>query len=114
MPLRGKEIWDELHDLANDCYAKGMDFDKIHKLLIQKHHDEPLVYAIVKKIKFEHYTERRNQGLKILAVGVVLILAGFIITCSNFHANRSFAFAMYGLTSLGIFVIFYGLYKIIG
>ena len=114
MPLRGKEIWEELHLLANDCYAKGMDFDKIQKELLSRQNDEALVYAIIKKIKFEHYAELRKEGFKILAIGFAFILSGFIITCCNFHANQSIIFAMYGLTTIGIIIVFWGLYKIIG
>jgi hypothetical protein len=114
MSQSGKEKWEELYNLANDCYAKGMGFDSIKDVLHKKSDDDDLIYAVVKKVRSDHYSEIRKQGLTILAVGMVLILSGFIITCCNFYSNRSFEFAMYGLTSIGIIVVFWGLYKFIG
>lgn len=109
-----KELWDELVELANESYARNYDFEKITEILLQKHNDEAMVYAIVKRVKSEHYAKHRKEGLVILGVGLVLILAGFLITCFNFHSNKSFTVAMYGLTSLGLVVVFVGLYKIVG
>lgn len=110
----GKQKWDELHTFANDCYAKGMTFDEIQDLLIQKCNDEPLAYAVAKKVKAEHYAERSKEGRMIIAVSLILIFAGFIITFSNFYSNQSVTLALYGLTTCGIIGVFWGLYKIIG
>jgi hypothetical protein len=109
-----KEIWDELYLLANQYYAGGMGFDDIKTKLLERYNDEAFVFAVVSKAKTEIYTQKRKDGTTILAIGLVLILSGFIITCFNFHSDRSVAFAMYGLTSLGIIVVFWGLYKIMG
>jgi len=109
-----KEIWNKLYSFADDCYKKGMGFEKIHETLMKEHSDEALVYAVVKKIKSDHYAEIRKHGLLLLGIGCALILTGFLITCANFHANKSITFAMYGLTSIGITIVFWGLYKIIG
>ena len=114
MPKNNAEIWDSLYNLAYDYYEKGMDFEQIHKKLIQQHNDEAIIFAIIKKIKADHYAKSAKEGRKFLLIGLVLILAGFLITCINFHSNKSIAFAMYGLTSAGLIVVFYALYKIIG
>ncbi len=108
------EIWKELAELAEQSYARQYDFEKITEVLLAKHNDEAMVYAVVKKLKSDHYAKHRKEGLVILGIGLVLILAGFLITCVNFHSNKSFTFAMYGLTSLGLIVVFVGLYKIVG
>jgi len=108
------EIWKELVELAEQSYARNDDFEKITDVLLTKYNDQAMVYAVVKKLKSDHYAKHRKEGLVILGIGLVLILAGFLITCFNFHTNRSFAFAMYGLTSLGLIVVFVGLYKIVG
>jgi hypothetical protein len=114
MPLSGKEKWEELYNLANDCYAKGMGFDDIKDKLLRSDYDESLVYAVVKKVRADHYEEIRKQGLIYVGVGLVFIFVGFVITCFNFHSNQPFEFAMYGLTSIGILIVLFGLYKIIG
>lgn len=109
-----KVLWNELEELANESYARHYDFEKITEILLQKHNDEAMVYAVVKKVKSDHYAKHRKEGLIILGVGFVLILLGFLITCFNFHTNQSFTFAMYGLTSIGLIIVFWGLYKIVG
>lgn len=109
-----KALWNELVELANESYARHYDFEKITEILLEKHNDEAMVYAIVKKVKSEHYAQHRKEGLIILGVGFGLILIGFLITCFNFHSNKSFTFAMYGLTSVGLCIVFWGLYKIVG
>lgn len=109
-----KQRWEELNAFAEDCYRRGMDFDEIRDRLFTKTDEEPLVYAIIKTLKSHHYEERRKEGLSIIAISGVLMLAGFVITCCNFHMNESVAFALYGLTGCGIVGVFWGLYKIIG
>jgi len=108
------EIWKELVELAEESYARNYDFEKITEVLLQKHNDEAMVYAVVKKVKSNHYEKHRKEGLIILGVGLILILMGFLITCFNFHSNKSFSFALYSLTSVGVGIVFFGLYKIVG
>jgi len=114
LPHARNEIWDELYALASSSYAADMSSEKIHELLLKKCGDEPLTYAVIKKAKSDHFEKRRKDGLFIIAIGAAVIFSGFVITCFNFHANQSVSFAMYGLTTIGIGIVFYGLYKIIG
>ncbi|MGZ4090477.1 MAG: hypothetical protein ACXVNM_00705 [Bacteroidia bacterium] len=114
MPHLGNEIWDELYAIASSSYAADMSSEKIQELLLKKCGDEPLAYAVLKKAKSDYYDKCRKEGLVIIAAGAAVIFAGFVITCFNFHANQSVSFAMYGLTTIGIGIVFYGLYKIIG
>lgn len=113
MPHR-KEEWESLLRLAEESYTRGMGFDDIKDLLFKQTQDESLVYAVVKKVRSDHFAEIRKQGMVKVSIGLVLVLAGFLITCFNFHSNQSFEFAMYGMTTLGIFIVFWGLYKIMG
>ncbi|MBL7911564.1 MAG: hypothetical protein JNJ41_10960 [Bacteroidia bacterium] len=114
MPIKKNDIWENLMVIANECYSKGIDYNEIHKILLNTHDDEAMVYAVIKKLKSEHYAEKAKEGRKFLLIGFLLIIVGFIITCINFHSNQSIAFAMYGLTTAGLVFVFYGLYKIIG
>ena len=109
-----KVLWNELVELANESYARHYDFEKITEILLEKHNDEAMVYAVVKKVKSDHYAKHRKEGLVVLGIGLFVILVGFLITCFNFHSNKSFTMAMYGLTSLGLVIVFVGLYKIVG
>lgn len=91
-----------------------MDFEEIRIRLCKHCEDEELVTIIISKSKTDYYNQRRKEGTLVLGIGLVLILLGFVITCFNYHANQSVTLAMYGLTSAGILVVMWGLYKIMG
>ena len=107
-------IPDELYSLANQYYASGIPFDEIRKKLTDRYKDTQLVNEVVDLVRSEIYEQKRKEGTSILAIGLILILTGFVITCFNYHSNQSVTFAMYGLTTAGIVVVFAGLYKIMG
>jgi hypothetical protein len=109
-----KEIWEKLYRIADNAYEKNMKPDDIKALLIKEHGDPEMAYAVVKKVISDRYTERRKEGLAIVLLGALLIVIGFFLTCFNFHTNKSITFALYGLTSAGILVAFWGFYKIMG
>jgi hypothetical protein len=112
--LETKNITTELYSLANQYLAGGMEFELIREKLLQRCGNEDIVSSILSHVKKEYYLQRREEGTAILGVGLVVILTGFVITCFNYHSNQSVTFTMYGLTSLGILIVFWGLYKIIG
>jgi len=109
-----KDIWNELRSLANQYYASGIPFQDIREKLIERFRNEELVNEVVDEVRSEIYAQKRKEGTSIIGIGLMLILAGFIITCFNYHSNQSVSMAMYGLTTIGIIVVFVGLYKIMG
>lgn len=108
------EIEKELLTAGNAYRRQGMDFNAVQKHLLTLCNDEELVLDVVKKIKSEHYAQSTKEGRKFIIVGLVLLLAGFMIACVNYHSNQSINFAMYGLTSAGLIILFYGMFKVIG
>lgn len=103
-----------LKTIASDRLKVGDDLESVERLLFTKGASEEQVNEILRPFKKEYYDASRKVGTKILGIGCCFILAGFVITCCNFHSNQSFAFAMYGLTSVGLGLVFWALYKIIG
>ncbi len=69
---------------------------------------------VVKEARNANYARLRKQGFRLVLIGSLTGFSGFLITCINFNTSRSIDFAMYGLTSLGISIVFWGLFKIIG
>jgi hypothetical protein len=108
------QAWDKLYTAGKEMLFHGKDLEEIQKHLLTLSDDETLIFAVVKKLKAEHHALNAQMGRKLLLIGLIFMLAGFIITCINYHSNRSISFAMYGLTSFGLVILFYGLYKIIG
>lgn len=112
MRVHRHEMWKHLMQLAKDNLANGKNFDEIFKILLIEYNDEAMVYAIIRKLKSEYYAEKSKEGRKFLFFGSILMFSGFLITCVNFHSNQSINFAMYGLTTVGLILVFVGLYKI--
>lgn len=106
--------YNELLDYVRDLHQQLNDFDKLAPALAEKSADEELNKKVLSYYKTEYYAHQRKNGMNKIGLGTLVILLGFCITCFNFHSNESFNFAMYGLTSIGICIVFFGLYKIIG
>lgn len=112
--MKDKDQSSELFSLADQYLANGMDFETIKEKLLQRYNDEELILMIISKTKKDYYNKRRKEGTSILGIGLTMILVGFVLTCFNYHTNQSVNFVMYGLTSIGILIVLWGLYKILG
>lgn len=106
--------WEELYMFAKDLADHKASFEEIEKKLSAKT-DDPLVIAeIVKQIKKVQFAVHRKNGLTKIGFGAVFLVVGFLITCINFHSNQSFTIVMYSTSTIGLALIFWGLYEIIG
>ena len=108
------EEWEDLYLHAKNLVDRHISFPEIEKELLQKTNDEVLVADIIKQIKQVYYAVKRKNGLIKLGIASVFLVVGFLITCVNFHSNQSFTIVMYSFTSIGLFLLFWGLYEIIG
>lgn len=59
-----------------------------------------------KKIRSE---KKRNIAFLYCGVGVFLLTTGFLFTVFLFSSNSNFNFALYGLTIIGVVLVFKGL-----
>lgn len=114
MEQSNQELYNELYLLAKTLLIHDTEHDKLEKHLLQKTDDLVLITVAIKEAKNDHYAILRKEGFRLVAIGAVLVFLGFLITFLNFNSNRSFTLAMYGFTSIGAIVVFFGLYKIIG
>lgn len=106
--------WEELYVFAKELAEHNTSFDEIDKQLSKKT-DDPLIRAeIIKQIKKVRYAVHRKNGLTKIGFGALFLVVGFFITCINFHSNQSFTIVMYSTSSIGLILIFWGLYEIIG
>lgn len=109
-----QELYDELFVLAIQLLEKGEQIETIEAHLSRLSDDIVLITVVIKEAKNAHYARMRKQGFRLVLIGCLTGLSGFLITCINFNTSRSIDLAMYGLTSLGITIVFWGLFKIIG
>ena len=105
---------EELYLFAKGLADRGTSYEEIEKLLSQRTGDELLIAAIIKRIKTMRYAIVRKNGLAKIGFGSILLVIGFLITCINFHNNASFSAVMYSTSIVGLVLIFWGLYDIMG
>ena len=108
------EQWESLYLFAKQLAENHASFSEIEKQLFLKTNDPLIVSDIIKQLKQIHYALKRKNGTIKLGIASVFLVAGFLITCVNFHSNQSFTIVMYSFTSIGLFLLFWGLYEIIG
>jgi hypothetical protein len=109
-----QEEYDLLYPRVLELLDRGETQDII-EVELRKISQDPIIIAVaIKEARKYHFAQLRKDGFGKILIGAILIVVGFLITALNFHSNKSFDFAMYGLTSFGIGFFFYGLYKVIG
>jgi hypothetical protein len=114
MEIVDQGLYDILYKEVIVLLEKGQPTELILQQLRKKTEDPIIIAVVIKEAKKDYYALMRKDALARIAIGAILIVLGFLITAFNFHSNKSFSLAMYGLTSLGILFIFWGLYKLIG
>lgn len=109
-----EDHWESLYVFAKNLADNNVSFNEIEQQLTQKTSDAGLVAEITNQVKKVHFAVKRKNGFIKLGFGALFLLAGFLVTCINFHSNQSFTIVMYSSSSVGLLLIFWGLYDIIG
>jgi hypothetical protein len=109
-----KELYNELFLTTKILLLRGAQKEDIEKHLLQKTNDSILIAIVIKEARNVHYAALRKEGLARIMIGSIIVLLGFAITFFNFHTNRSVDLVLYGFTTTGILIVFWGLYKMFG
>ena len=109
-----EDKYEDLYHKARVWLDQHQSFNSIHDNLIKAGADVVLAAEIVKEVKLIYYAKKRQKGCMIILIGCFLLLIGFVLTITKYYANASVSYVMYGFTTVGLAVIFYGLYEIFG
>ena len=106
--------WESLY-----IYAKGLadahkSFDEIETKLKQRSDDSLLIAEMLTQIKKVQHAVKAKNGRTKIGFGALFLFSGFLITFINYQANESFTIVMYSFTTIGLVLMFWGLYDIIG
>lgn len=93
---------------------EGKSDEQIRAALIARHGDTHVVPELMREVGKLRSSRNMSLGLAIVLSGALILLVSFIMAILRFHSNDSLSFVLYGLTSLGILVVFFGLMKIFG
>lgn len=100
-------------DLAQ-LVKDGKSDAAIRELLQQQCSDEHALRELLQQVKKLRAARNTSTGLIFILIGAALLLLSCAIGIFRFYSDSSLSFALYGLTSLGILVVFVGLIRIFG
>lgn len=104
-----KKISIEQH--AGNWLKNGWDNNKIKEELLKQGVDQRNIPDLLKEISRMRNARNTATGLYFILGGAMLCLLSCILTLTT---EGNTGFVLYGLTSAGIMVAFYGLFKIFG
>lgn len=103
---------ESLNQYVYSMLDNGQGRESIENDLLAKGHDERFVKDLVKEVQKLRHSKRMSQGLALILVGAVICFASFLITITSSFSQGSFPYVLYGLTSVGIIVVFAGFSKV--
>jgi hypothetical protein len=92
--------------------GRGYKREQVEAELLQKGHEAYFVKQIVQETINLRNSKARAQALIFILCGAALCLISCIITMGSSLSHSSFSMVLYGLTSIGIILVFAGLAKI--
>ncbi len=84
----------------------------IESFLLEKGLDIKYVKELISETSKLRDSKRRAQGLMLILGGVLICFLSFLLTITSSFSNNTFPYVLYGVTSLGIVIVFTGLTKV--
>lgn len=95
------EVW--------QLYESGHTSDEILARLIKRGTDLDAAEAVMSKVKTMRTAKKRSRGLLFLILGGSTLVMAFFVTFILYQLEISTGLALYGLTSVGISLLFTGM-----
>jgi len=90
----------------------GRQKEEIADRLLQQGHDERFVRELVAEAVKLHNMKMRKQGLFLILGGACICLVSCILGLTASATHLNLRIVLYGLTSVGVIVVFAGLVKV--
>ncbi len=101
-----------LYEYVVSLFEKGMTRDEVVVHLLDNGHDEVFAKELVAGAVKLRNAKRQHQALIFILFGAFVCLLSFALTITSSFTHSSFPYVLYGLTSLGIVIVFAGFMKI--
>lgn len=105
---------------ALELSAQGLDSKQIYhqiknEILNESHAivNEGVLAETMVKLNLEICKKRRSKGMMLVAIGVFLIITGFVMSVILVQQGSSIDLFMYGFTIIGILLVGWGGYEVI-
>lgn len=101
-------------EIAIDHQDRGVEHHHIEATLTSKGAHPEAIKEILREIKTMELIRRKKRGFKLVLAGSLFLVFGFLITLALFHTSVSISYSMYGLTTLGVVLLLWGMVDIMG
>ena len=102
----------ELISRIKDMHHQGYDKDSIPGRLIEMGFDKETVDVCFQQYIKMKDKQHRQAGLMLILTGALTLVFSCVLTIVLHYNNQSLEFVMYGVTSVGLIIVFAGLMKI--
>ncbi|MFN8699428.1 MAG: hypothetical protein ACK500_04635 [Flavobacteriales bacterium] len=90
-------------------YEGGHTTEEIRARLLARHLDGVLVDEMIYTVREMRQKRRRSRGMIFCGIGAVVLVSAFLITFILHNLNMDTGIALYGLTTLGVTLLFIGM-----
>ncbi|MCF8449510.1 MAG: hypothetical protein K9G49_06520 [Taibaiella sp.] len=87
----------------------GETREQIERNLVDQGHAFRFAQEIVAETVKLRYARRRTKGLAMVLVGAIVCFLSFLLTITGMFAGDEYGFVLFGLTGLGVIIVFTGL-----
>lgn len=108
MTEKQASLTDSIMHMLNEGYKR----EEIITTLLARGHDERYASEMLHETAKLRSNRLRTQGLALILAGAVICLLSCVLTITTSSLNGSFPYVLYGLTTLGILVVFAGFVKV--
>jgi len=103
-----KEATSSLPSLIN----RGLRDDEIQKILFEQYQDDYHVINLMKEVKSLRNSRKTSTGLILILIGAAMLLTSCVLTLTGSYTQGTFNMVLFGLTTMGICIVFIGLARI--
>jgi hypothetical protein len=89
-------------------FTKGYSRQQVADELAAQGHDEHFIQELIQEVTKLRNSKKRVLGLSLILAGALICLVSCICTIMFSLSHGSFAIVLYGLTSVGIILVFAG------
>lgn len=93
---------------AQRMLDRGVTRQQVENELVSMGHPRQFAAEIVTEVARMLDSKKRSQGLVLIMAGAFICFLSFLLTVTGFVSGDAYNFVLFGVTSLGVIVIFAG------
>ena len=97
---------------ATRMLESGVPRLQVENDLVANGHDRTFAAEIVTEVAKMRDAKKRSQGLMLILAGAFICFISFLLTVTSAVSGDAYNFVLFGVTSLGVVVIFAGFTKV--